>query len=144
MWCASQRRVYCDGVCDDSACVVLLCCGLWNGGGVVWCEGVCGLVACLPLLPLLSILSSSSLLVFEVARAQPSEHVRYPRTPLCSLVVFSSLCSSFLYAPPFFSPISLLAPPFRVWNGGGGYHVSECLVGMTATGSLSLSSPFFW
>ena len=33
--------------------------------------------------------SSSLLLVFGVVRAQPCEHARYPRTPLCSLVVFS-------------------------------------------------------
>ena len=46
---------------------------------------------CLPLLLFV--------LVFGVVRAQPCEHARYPRTPLCSLVVCSPL-----YSPPFFVP----------------------------------------
>lgn len=50
--------------------------------------------------------SSSLLLVFGVVRAQPCEHARYPRTPLCSLVVLSSLSSSFTFR-------------FSLWNGGG-------------------------
>ena len=73
-------------------------------------------------------------LVFGVVRAQPREHARYPRTPLCSLVF------SLLYSSPFF------APRLSCYCGmaGGIHHVSVCLVGMTATGSLSLSSSFFW
>ena len=56
----------------------------------------------------------SLVLVFGVVRAQPCEHARYPRTPLCPLVTLSrvSLSLSFL-SPPFFSlRLSI------VWNGG--------------------------
>lgn len=56
--------------------------------------------------------SSSLVLVFGVVRAQLCEHARYPRTPPCSSVPLSS---SFFCFPPF-----LHAPPFCVWNGGGG------------------------
>ena len=47
-------------------------------------------------------------LVFGVVRAQLCEHARYPRTPLCFLVVFS-----------FCSPSFLLLRLFFCWNGGG-------------------------
>lgn len=91
---------------------------------------VCGLVACLPLpLPLV--------LVFGVVRAQPCEHARYPRTPLCLRPI----------VPLLFSPLS---PSFFVLRlscycgmAAGVHHVSVCCVGMTATGSLSLSFSFF-
>lgn len=58
--------------------------------------------SCLPLLPVF--LVSSLLFVFGVVRAQLCEHARYPRTPLCFLVV-----SSFLF---------FRTPPFFCWNGG--------------------------
>lgn len=62
-------------------------------------------VVCLSLLSVF--LFSSLLLVFGVVRAQPCEHARYPRTPMCLL--FSSLSlPAFLHAPPFFC----------CWNGG--------------------------
>ena len=118
LWCVFQC----------GACVVLLCCGLWNSGG---------LVACLPLSSVFLFLLF--VLVFGVVRAQPCEHARYPRTPMCSLVVFPC-CVPFSLLPAF-----LHAPPFFCWNGGVRvYHVSVCCVGMTATGSLSRSSSFFW
>ena len=69
-----------------------------------------------PLLP-----PSLLLLVFGVVRAQLCEHARYPRTPLCSLVVFSllsSLLPAFLHAPPF----------LLLWNGGGGFTMCRCVV----------------
>ena len=61
-------------------------------------RGVCGLVVCLLLL-LFVFLLFSLLVVFGVVRAQLCEHARYPRTPLCSLVVFSPF-----FSPPFFVP----------------------------------------
>lgn len=87
-------------VCDDSACLVLSRC-------VVGC-GMAGGVACLPFL--FVFLFSSLLLVFGVVRAQLREHARYPRTPLrlFCCVLFSLLL------------VFLHAPPFCVWNGGGG------------------------
>lgn len=78
--------------------------------------------------------------VFGVVRAQPCEHARYPRTPLCFSCCFACLVFSSLLSPAFLRVLS-----FFCWNGGGGFHhVSEHCVGMTATGSLSRSSSFFW
>ena len=137
-----------DGLCGVEGCVVstvhcqllcvvvcVLCCGLWNGGVCVW---VCGLVACLPLLPVF--LFFFLLLVFGVVRAQPCEHARYPEHHCVFDLLFPF---SFLCAPPFF--VSLSPPAFLLleWRCVI-HHVSVCLVGMTATGSLSRSSPFFW
>ena len=103
---------------------------------------VCGLSVCL--LCLLAFLSSSSssssssvVLVFGVVRAQLCEHARCPRTPLC-LSCFI-VCSSFCYSPLFFC-LSVCVFGMAVCV----YHVSVCCVGMTATGSLSLSPSFFW
>lgn len=61
---------------------------LWNGGGAGR-----GLVAVFLFSPF-SFSFSFFVLVFGVVRAQPCEHARYPRTPLCSLVAFSSLLFS--------------------------------------------------
>lgn len=120
-------------VCDGSVRLVLSHCVM----GVEWrCVWVCGLVA-------LSSPSSSSsfsflLLVFGVVRAQPCEHARYPRTPLCSLFLLFALSFLFLSSAPRLSSVCL------EWRWVCGHHVSECSVGMTATGSLSLSPSFFW
>ena len=92
-------------------------------------------------------LSSSSLclplllfvLVFGVVRAQLCEHARYPRTPLrlpCCLLLFASLLRSSLFCASRLSCYCGMAV--------GVHHVSECLVGMTAMGSLSRSFSFFW
>ena len=111
-------------------CLVVVCCGLWNGG-------VCGCVVSLLVFPF-SLSSHSCLVVFGVVRAQLCEHARYPRTPLCSLVL---LCSS-----SFSSLLAFLrAPPFLLleWRWVI-HHVLVCCVGMTATGSLSRSFSFFW
>ena len=108
-------------VCVLSCCAVLLCCGMAGG-------------ACLPLLSVFLFLFF--VLVFGVVRAQPSEHARYPRTPWCLLFFSLSLpLLAFLRASLF----------LLLWNGGVCvYHVFVCCVGMTAMGSLSLSSSFFW
>jgi hypothetical protein len=82
---------------------------------------------------------SSLLVVFGVVRAQLCEHARYPRTPLRLLSLSSSLvvvCSSSRLS----SGLVFLVVGMAVCV----YHVSVCSVGMTATGSLSLSSSFFW
>ena len=104
-------------------------CGLWNGGV---CEGRCVVSSLVFLFLFLFLLF---VLVFGVVRAQPCEHARYPRTP-CVLL----LCS--LFSAPRLSS----RPVFLLLGNGGGviHHVSVCCVGMTAMGSLSLSSPFFW
>lgn len=62
----------------------------------------------------------SLLLVFGVVRAQPCEHARYPRTPLCLRPIVLSSLFLFLFSPrpPFFFFLSLLVFPF-VWNGDG-------------------------
>lgn len=88
--------------------------------------------------PLPSLLFFFFVLVFGVVRAQPCEHARYPRTPLCSfsfycLFLFSS--SPRLSSRPVFSFVGMAVCV---------YHVSECSVGITAIGSLSRSSSFFW
>ena len=131
--------------CPLLLCIaVLLCCCVVGCGMAVVCEGVWS--RCLSsslFLPCSSTLLLLFVLVFGVVRAQPCEHARYPRTPLrprlllalsLSCLVFSSLFLVFLHALPF-----LLLERRRVIH-----HVSVCCVGMTATGSLSRSSSFFW
>ena len=122
-----------------SSCVVAcvsvwcVCCGLWNGGGGC----VVSLLAFL-FFPSSSSSSSSLSLVFGVVRAQLCEHARYPRTPLrlsCCL-----LCLVFS-APRPSSPSAF--PVIVEWRCAI-HHVSVCCVGMTAMGSLSRSSSFFW
>ena len=109
-------------------CVVLLCClvVLWNGGGV----RVCGLVACLPFpLPFCVGVRGS-------ARAALRARTLSPNT-----IAFPLLCSLFFSAPRL-----SLRPAFPVvveWRCVI-HHVSVCCVGMTAMGSLSRSSSFFW
>ena len=135
------RLFMCCGVCFSVVCVVLLCCVVEWRGVVGGCEGVrvCGLVVCLSL----SVFPSSLLLVFGVVRAQLCEHARYPRTPSYPLIVLSSLVSPIprlSFAPRLSSRLAFLLLEWR-WVI---HHVSECCVGMTATGSLSRSSSFFW
>ena len=114
----------CSGVCYvASHCVVLLAVE-WRWG--VWSCSVlfCSVLFCLVFLLLFV------LLVFGVVRAQLCEHARYPRTPLRPLVV----CVVFFSLPRLSSVIGMAVCV---------YHVLVCLVGMTATGSLSLSPSFF-
>ena len=109
-------------------CLVVLCCGLWNGGGaceVVWSRCLFSSSLRLSLLFLFLFV-----LVFGVVRAQPGEHARYPRTPLCSLLSTPRLSSS--------SAFPVIVEWRRVIH-----HVLVCCVGMTAMGSLSRSSSFF-
>lgn len=116
VWCLLSAHRPCCGVhlggvwvvmavCGGSACLVLLCCGLWNGG-------VC---ACVFRRLSSSSLSSSSyfVVVFGVVRAQPCEHARYPRTPL----LFLSLPAVVLFSS-FSLLVFLHAPSFYYWNGG--------------------------
>lgn len=125
-------------VCDDSACLVLLCCVVGCGMAVV-CVGVWS--RCLSSFSF----SFSVFLVVGVrgsARAALRARTLSPNTivfPL--LLVLSSLLFSFFSARRFSS-----CPAFPVivecrWVI---HHVSVCLVGMTAMGSLSRSSSFFW
>lgn len=103
-------------------------------GGCVWSRRSSSSSSsfCLLLLLLLSLLFL--VLVFGVVRAQPCEHARYPRTPLCLL--FSLL----FHSPPF---LTIRLSFLLEWRWVI-HHVSECCVGMTAMGSLSRSSSFFW
>lgn len=130
VWC----RVFVAGLCDCGMAVVsTVCCpvrscvaGYEMAGGLV-------LVHC-------SLSSSLSfffffVLVFGVVRAQLCEHARYPRTPLCFL---SSCCLLSFSSSSRLAFLLLLEWRWVV------HHVSECSVGMTAMGSLSLSSSFFW
>lgn len=141
VWCLlfHCQLFMCCGVCFSVvrvlSCLVLLCCVV--GCGMAVGEGVCGLVACLSLFSVFFF--SFLLLVFGVVRAQPREHARYPRTPLCSPCC---VLSSLRFPAPRFS--SCPAFPVNVEWRWVIHHVSVCCVGMTATGSLSLSSSFFW
>ena len=114
-------------------CQSIVCCGLWNGGG--------GMV-----LSLVSFSLSSFLLLLICvgvrgsARAAMRARTLSPNTNVfpCSLllVVFSSL----------FPPLPFFTARLSVVGMAAGrvHHVSVCSVGMTAIGSLSLSSLFFW
>lgn len=126
MWCLLFTvNSLCVVVCVSVWCVcclVVLCCGLWNGG-------VCGLV-----LVFLFSLSSSSPLCVGVrgsARAALRARTLSPNTIVSLLSFFFSL---FFSACPAFLLLELR------WVI---HHVSVCCVGMTATGSLSRSSSFF-
>ena len=119
-------------------CVVLLCCVV-GCGMAVRCEGCEGCeVSLLVFLFFVFLFLFLFVLVFGVVRAQLCEHARYPRTPL-RLLLLCSLFSSLL------RPAFLRAPLFLLleWRCVI-HHVLECCVGMTAMGSLSLSSSFFW
>ena len=122
--------VCCHSIVDLGVCLCDRVASLWNGGGVMVC------VVSYLVLSVFSSSSSSLLVVFGVVRAQPCEHARYPRTPLCSLLSLLSFC------------VPRLSSAFRLsysveWRCVI-HHVSECSVGMTAMGSLSLSFSFFW
>lgn len=96
---------------------------------------MCGLVACLPLLSVFPVL----LFVAGVrgsARAALRARTLSPNTIVFSCVLFFfSLCSLLSSCSAF--------PVIVEWRCVI-HHVSVCCVGMTATGSLSRSSSFFW
>ena len=120
-------RVCCGVYGGSGACHVISCCGLWN-------DGVCCCVTCLCVFCVFSFSSSFLVVVFGVVRAQPCEHARYPRTPLCFfclpvVALFSSFCTPLFFCVEWRWVI---------------HHVSLCSVGMTAMGSLSRSSSFLW
>lgn len=93
---------------------------------------------------LLSVFSLPFLLCVGVrgsARAALRARTLSPNTIASSLVACLSLSLFlFFFAPRLSSPSVFLSFGMAV----GVYHVLECCVGMTATGSLSRSSPFFW
>lgn len=127
-------------VCDDSACLVLSYC-------VVGCGMAGGLVACLSSLQpssSFSLASLSLLSVFVGVRGSARAALR-ARTLSPNTIASSAHCSSsLLSAPLFFSSLSLSAFLVIVEWRWVIHHVLECCVGMTAMGSLSRSSPFFW
>ena len=89
--------VCCHSVVGLGVCLCGRVVSLWNSGdGLRW-GGMAMVVRGVCLVPLPPRLSSF-VLVFGVVRAQPREHARYPRTPLCS-----PCCSVF----SFFSFFSL-------------------------------------
>lgn len=101
-----------------------------------------GVMACVVLSPLRPLPSFLSLLfvigVRGSARAALRARTLSPNTivflaPYCSLLLFLS-------APRLSSSSAFLSFGVAVCA----YHVSLCSVGMTATGSLSRSSSFFW
>ena len=111
--------------------------GLCWGGMAVGCDG---LVTCFPSLSSLSSSSSSLLIgVRGSARAALRARTLSPNTIVfpCCLAYLSSLFSPL---PAFLLPSVF---PF-IGMAVGVYHVSVCCVGMTAMGSLSRSSSFFW
>ena len=83
-------------------CLVVLCCGLWNGG-------VCGLVVCLPLL------SSPPFLLLGVGVRGSARAALRARTLSPNTIVFSLLIVFLLFQSPLFfhHPLFLL-----LWNGG--------------------------
>ena len=105
------------------------------GCGMAVCEGRAW-SRCLSSLFPFSSSSFSCVGVRGSARAAVRARTLSPNTIVfscCLLVFFSLLLFAFLHAPPFLC-----------WNGGGVHHVLLCCVGMTAMGSLSRSSAFFW
>lgn len=123
----------CCGVCFSVVCVLSCCAVLWvvewRGGGV----RVCGLVVCLLLFSVSFFFSLVSFVggVRGSARAALRARTLSPNTIVfpCCLV-----CSSLFRSPPF----CVLEWRWAV------HHVLVCCVGMTAMGSLSRSSSFFW
>ena len=125
LWCASQWCV---------CCFVALCCGLWNGGG-------CGVFVCL----LCFLLFLFFFLVGGVrgsARAALRARTLSPNTIASPLLFALSCLVLFVLSAPRLS--SCPAFPVIVEWRCVIHHVSVCLVGMTATGSRSLSFSFFW
>ena len=119
------------GVCFSVVRVVL-----WNGGGgrCAWSRRLSS-----PSSPLAS--SSFVVGVRGSARAALRARTLSPNTIVSFLLLFLLFCSVLFCLPPFFvrrfSSVTGMAVCVV-------YHVSLCSVGMTAMGSLSLSSSFFW
>ena len=132
--------VLCHSIVGLCVCLCDRVVSLWNGGGdLCWAEGRCAMGWCLALVHC-SLLSSSSSFVGGVrgsARAALRARTLSPNTIVSFLVVcfvfFLSLSLS-----PFFFRLSFVGMAVCV------YHVLLCCVGMTAIGSLSRSSSFFW
>ena len=94
-------------------------------------------------LVLLSLSSSSPLCVGVRGSARAAMRARTlsPNTIAFLLLFALSLLSCLLFSAPRLSSCSVFLVVEWRWVV---HHVSVCCVGMTATGSLSLSSSFFW
>ena len=135
VYCLLSTLQCCGGVCGvyggSSVCRVALWCVVWNGGGGVWC--------------VLSIFfSSSSFLSLCVGVRGSARAALRARTLSPNTIEFTLFL---LLVPLLFSSTPRLSS-FAAFSFVGmavcAYHVSECSVGMTAMGSLSRSSSFFW
>ena len=124
--CGVEGRVVSTVRCQLFMCCVVLCCAVGCGmAGGSRCSSFSSL--CLPLLLFVVGVRGS-------ARAALRARTLSPNT--IALPLLRSLLSAL---PPSSCPAFLLLEWRCVIH-----HVSECCVGMTATGSLSLSFLFFW
>ena len=142
VWCVVSTHHPCCGVCvvmagcNDSACLVLSHCVVGCGIAVV-CGGVCeGCVVSSLLFLFLPLSLPLCVGVRGSARAALRARTLSPNT------IVSPLLCSFLFSAPRLSLLSAF-PVIVEWRCVI-HHVSVCLVGMTAMGSLSRSSSFFW
>ena len=125
-----------DGLCRVEGRVVstvhyqLFMCGVWCGMAVG--VGVCGLVVVLSVSVPVSLVGG----VRGSARAAMRARTLSPNTIVFSCCVFFSLSAPRL-------SLRLAFPVIVEWRCVI-HHVLVCCVGMTATGSLSRSSSFFW
>ena len=139
--------VYASLCCVGSACLIVLGCGIAGCGVGVMFSVL--LSSSLPCLSSLSSLSSSSLFFAVGVRGSARAALRARTLSPNTIVFLLFLLSLFVFAPRLSSVLCSSsfshAPLFCVFGiAVGGYHVSLCCVGMTATGSLSRSSWFFW
>ena len=131
--CISQGVCVVMAVCDDSACLVLSYCVVGCGMAMCVCFVACLPLLCLPL-PLCVGVRGSARAALRARTLSPNT-IASPLLLALSCLLFSSLLPLRLSSSSAF--------PCLEWRCVI-HHVSVCLVGMTATGSLSLSSPFFW
>ena len=131
-WCLLPILV-CVVVCISVWCV--LSCGMAVGGVCGSCCLSCFVSSLFFLLLFLCAGVRGSARAALRARTLSPNTTVFPCCVLC-LVLSSPLPRS----PPFFNSL----PFFCCRMAVGVYHVSVCCVGMTAIGSLSLSSSFFW
>ena len=109
LWCAFQCVCVVMAVCDDSACLVLLCCVV--GCGMAVCVG-CVVSSLVSLLFFLSFSSSVSFVVGVRGSARAAMRARTLSPNAIASPLLLALFSLLL--------ASLRAPPFLLlWNGGG-------------------------
>lgn len=118
--------------CQLFMCLCVVDCGM------AVCDGCVVLVACLVFLSL-----SLSLPLCVGVRGSARAALRARTLSPNTIVSFLLCCSVLSYLlPPRLSSLSVF-PVIVEWRWVI-HHVSVCCVGMTAMGSLSLSSSFFW